>query len=340
MNRVDRGRRDLTLESGHDEISALTACCNRRVLDSFGFDLAVWIVSDDADVHRSLALLGRQERRRRRDDVEDEDVWQVVPLKAKRTSSSSRDETDDPECLARIGGWLYVFGSHFGSNLGPLDPERHFVARFNESLVKFKDDRLKTKLDVCRELFALHRAVNDAIAQRDLRLIAEGARCLYNYIRATIGAAESDHPEWRDRLHHRDRPINIEGTSFLPNDRLLVRLRYPVTADGAPILVEVDGIDRLFQRDGLRKFGRLKGTRVFIFESIGRPDQPAGFDAANAYHVFQIPDRPDYGVVSLRADPRYKFLADDNIEGVAVTDDGAAWFVSDDENIRMTILSR
>ena len=364
---------EILVKSDHNEVSAMTAVYNRRLLDAFGFDVAFWIVSDEAQAHECLALLGRQQRAGERPDT-DGDGWRVVPIKTKRSKTSATEETDDPECVARVGGWVYVFGSHFGSKSGPLDPERHFVARFNESLVKIKGDKLKAEMDVCRVPFALHRAVNDAIAQRDVELIAAGEQVLANYVRATIANVEGEEARWRGRLHHSDRPINVEGVAFLPSGRLLVGLRYPVTAGGHPILVEIDGIDRLFEKGGLKKYGRLKATRVFVLDDVGRPDQPAGvramiqrgqtiyavtgdldsdpdesqvladhpegFDAPNRYHVFDIPDGPDYGVVKIKAGSKFEFDQDANVEAVAVMDDGSVWFAHDGEDIRLTTMGR
>lgn len=44
-----------------------------------------------------------------------------------------------------------------------------------------------------------------------------------------------------------DYPINIEGTTFRVDGTPLLGLRFPVAADGRPILVEFDGIERLFE---------------------------------------------------------------------------------------------
>ncbi|EMI16847.1 hypothetical protein RMSM_06242 [Rhodopirellula maiorica SM1] len=374
QTKSEHERNDLRIPSEHNEVSAMTACYNRRVLDAFGFDLAFWIVSDEAQAHHSVALLGRQQCAESQSTDDDADAWHVIPVKAKLSKHSTDEETDDPECVARVGGWIYIFGSHFGSKSGPLDPQRHFIARFNESLVEIRNEKLKTQMDVCRVPFALHRAINDAITQRDLKLIAAGSQSLKNYIRATIADADGDQPKWRDRLHHSDRPINIEGVAFLPNGRVLIGLRYPVTAEGHPILVEVDGIDRLFEKKGLRKFGRVKATRVFVLQNVGKAEQPAGiramiqrgrtvyaitgdldsdpdesqiladhpkgFDSPNRYHVFDIPDGPDYGVEPIQVETRFTFEQRDNVEGVAVTDDGSVWFVHDDEDIHLTTMSQ
>ena len=362
------GRQDLHIQSDHNEVSAMTAVYNRRLLDAYGFATAFWIVSDEAEAHECVALLGRREGT----EIDDVQAWQVLPVDVKKSKQSTGKETDDPEAVARVGSWIYIFGSHFGSKSGPLDPERHFVARFNESLVKIKGDKLKLGMDVCRVPFALHRAVNDAIAQRDVALIPTGPNLRANYIRATIDKIESDGSKWRDRLHHSDRPINIEGVCFLPNGRLLVGLRYPVTAEGHPILDEIDGIDRLFEKHGEKHFGRLKATRLFVLKNVGTEDKPSGFraliqrghhiyavtgdldsdpdesqvltdhpqgfDAPNAYHVFRIEDSADYGVVELEAETRHVFHDHDNVEAVAVMDDDTVWFAHDDEQIWLTKL--
>ena len=49
-----------------------------------------------------------------------------------------------------------------------------------------------------------------------------------------------------------DYPINMVGAGFRESGSLLLGLRFPVAADGWPILIELDGIGRLFEPgDGL-----------------------------------------------------------------------------------------
>ena len=86
------------------------------------------------------------------------------------TPGAENGRTEDGEALAHHDGWVYVFGSHFGSKAGPLRPRRAFVARFRE------DDAATGPLpvQVVRNRFRLHRAVNDALAAAPLHPAAAG----------------------------------------------------------------------------------------------------------------------------------------------------------------------
>jgi hypothetical protein len=44
-----------------------------------------------------------------------------------------------------------------------------------------------------------------------------------------------------------DYPINIEGAAFRESGTLLLGLRFPVSDDGRLVLVELEGIERLFE---------------------------------------------------------------------------------------------
>lgn len=354
------------IEHPHNEASAMTAVHNRRVLDAFGFDVAFWIASDEAEAHKSIALLGRQRLQHESERV-DGDGWQVVRVKTRRSKRSGKGKTDDPEALARAGGWIYLFGSQFGSKSGPLDPDRHFVARFNESLADVRREKLKIRMDVAREPFAIHRAINDALTHRGVQLIPAGTSLLNSHVRGTLD--DADQAEWHGRVNLGDRPINVEGCCFLPSGRLLVGLRYPVTKDGHPICVEIDGIDRLFAKKGYEKYGGLQATRVFVLKDIGsakRPagvratevrgsivhlitgdldsdpdesqilaDHPEGMDAVNEHHTFEIPFGVDSGVEHVSSHRVRQFKKSDNVEGMALFDNGTTWYVHDDEVIRL-----
>ena len=134
------------IDHPHDEASALAACHNRVLLDAYGFDRAFWVVSDEAQAHTCLALLGRQGLEAEREDGDSDGSpgepgsagdtsWMVVKVKAKRSKGSTKAETDDPECIARAGAWIYVMGSHFGSKTGPLrsHPSLHCALQREQS---------------------------------------------------------------------------------------------------------------------------------------------------------------------------------------------------------------
>jgi hypothetical protein len=69
-----------------------------------------------------------------------------------------------------------------------------------------------------------------------------------------------------------DYPNNIEGTAFRPDGTLLLGLRFPTTADGRPILIELEGVERLFEPGD-----RLPEVRGFwVVDAIGRNGKMAG----------------------------------------------------------------
>ena len=182
--------REFAIDHPHNEASALIAIHNHHLLERFGWDVGFWIASDEHPAHQAIAALGRRHKKRKREDG----GWQVVRLECRRSKHASRG-TDDCEAMARAVGWVYVFGSQYGSKDGPLDPRRHFVARFNESLVEARRGRLTATMDVARRPFLVHRLVNDALRASGLDVIAVGKRERKAFIRATrrdvVGARAS-----------------------------------------------------------------------------------------------------------------------------------------------------
>lgn len=353
---------DFHVEHPHNEASSLLCLRNQRLLDERGWDRAFWILSDEAAAHRALAVLGRH---RGRDGAAPED-WEVVRLKARRTKRSSGKATDDGEALARAGSWIYAFGSQFGSKDGPLEPARHFVARFNEALIESRPGKLKAEIEVARPAFLLHRLVNDALRAADMEPIPRGENARLDYVRAVLDYGEKEGKRWRERVDPGDQPVNVEGATFLPNGRLLLGLRFPVTEDGHPILVEIDGIDRLFE-GGRAGGGPPQVTRLFTLPAVGSAevpagvreldqqgttvhvvtgdldsdpdeslviaDHPEGIEACSAHHVFELPADGGGEVDSREV---LSFSDDANVEGITVEIDGGVWYAHDDEKIWLT----
>lgn len=346
--------REHTIDHPHNEASALIAIHDRRLLERFGWDVAFWIVSDEAPAHEAIAALGR--RRKKRDKKRG--GWEVVRLRIK--SPRGKKNTDDCEAMARAGAWIYVFGSQYGAKDGPLDAKRHFVARFNESLVEPDGKkRLGGKLEVARRPFVLHRIVNDALRKAEIDVIADGKHVRKAFIEETRKGAKHG-----KRLRKKDHPINVEGATFLPNGRLLLGLRYPVSEGGHPILVEVDGIDRLFERKGVKA---ACATRVWTLRNVGKRrapsgireldqqgltihaitggverspedseilrDHPEGQRARCEHWVFDVPEDD---AVRLKAKRVRRFSRKSNVEGFALFEDGCVWYAHDDNRIRLS----
>ncbi|HEX7150751.1 MAG TPA: DUF3616 domain-containing protein [Thermoanaerobaculia bacterium] len=343
--------RDYHIDHPHNEASALVAIHNRALLDAQEWDVAFWIASDEKPTRKAIAALGRDRN----------GEWQVRPLKTTLSADSDSKTAEDCETLARAGGWIYIFGSQYGSKEGPLQPKRHFVARFNESLVETQDGTLRATLDLARSPFLLHRLINDALRESGVKLIERGEQQKTEMIDATVEAGQKK--TWGPLIDGDDHPVNVEGSTFLPDGRLLLGLRYPVTHDGHPILAEIDGIDRIFHKEqpdpqvtslwiltnvgskrapaGVRELDHRGQIHVVTGgidsdpeASVILKDAPHGDRAVNRHHAFDPPT--DHSpVVKIEATEVRRFDGNANVEGLAVQDDGTVWYVHDDERIRL-----
>ena len=92
--------------------------------------------------------------------VEISEGWEIERLHARLADEV---KTEDAESVARHDGWVYVFGSHFGSKSGPLQPKRGFVARFREADVYHATEDPAVRMEVYRESFALPHLINDVL---------------------------------------------------------------------------------------------------------------------------------------------------------------------------------
>lgn len=325
--------KEIRIDHPHNEASALTAIHDHALLEAWGWNVAFWIVSDEKPARKAIAALGRH----------GDGTWSVAPLRTKLKPSADPKPAEDCETLTRAGSFIYVFGSQYGSKEGPLEPRRHFVARFNESLVRNGKKALHVDLDLARAPFVLHRLINDALRKRRIELIAHD------------DSAELDvRKKWKKLVRDGDHPINVEGATFLPNGHLLLGLRYPVTADGHPLLVEIERIDRLFEGT------TPEIASVWIVTNVGTAEAPAGvreLDARGAaIHLISgdIDDpkigRPpgEHHKIVARAQRRASlrrveaqriraFPRKDHVEGIAVMDDGTVWYAYDDEQIRLAV---
>lgn len=324
--------KDIRINHPHNEASAITAIHDHALLAAWDWDLAFWIVSDEKPARKAVAALGRSE----------DGTWSVVPLRTTLTAGSDTKAAEDCETLTRAGSWIYIFGSQYGSKEGPLEPRRHFIARFNESLVKTGKKSLQVDLDLARAPFVLHRLINDALREREIPLLVHD------------DAAELDvKKKWRDLVEDGDRAINVEGSTFLPNGHLLLGLRYPATAHGHPILVEIERIDRIFEGK------KPEIATIWIVENVGSEKAPAGIRELDArgssIHLItgdiddpklrrppsehhKIVARPQRAVAVRRVEAERirAFRGNAHVEGIAVQDDGTVWYAHDDEQIRLS----
>jgi hypothetical protein len=252
---VDR-LRDSSLEAGPNEASGICPASSPKLLGARGWDRGFWVVLDDDAVERCVALVGHEPGL--------EGGWKARTLEA---SVEAPDRTDDGEDCVRIAGWVYLIGSHYGSKAGPLEGSRQFVARFREADAAEEP----VPLEVARTGFRLHRLINDALAAADIELFELGTRARDELISATIDEGEDDQDDPRsERVRTGDLPINIEGAALRPNGGLLLGLRFPVSRQGNPLIIELDDFAALFA-------GRLPTVRgVWVVPGVGHPSVPAG----------------------------------------------------------------
>jgi len=252
---------------------------------------------------------------------------------------------------------VYIVGSHFGSKAGPLRPRRAFFARFREADAA----RGRFRLDVVRNQFRVHRAINDALAATDIRPLVPGERVHARFIVETVARGTARAKRWVDRLVHGDAPVNIEGAAFTPAGTLLLGLRFPVTAAGEPILVEVRDVAGMFDGDprtwpavvnayvltGVTPPGALTGVRALSARPDGAFDAVIGSIDATGKGSVLLEEYPMGGDVTSRhvrfrlpaagGSPRVPadLVADlaplHNVEGVCELD-GVRYFVTDEDH--------
>jgi len=229
-------RVDLKLKP--NEASDLTQVHEPGLLAAHGWDAAFLTVLDEGAVEDCVAVLGHDA------GAEPTDGWSSHRIHLEAGDMEGR--TEDAEAVCVRDGTVYVVGSHYGSKTGPLEPKRHWLARFDHVELEDGLGDCSPPLEVVRTKFRLHRAVNDALREADVELFALDDEPRDAFVGATIERGTRKGKTWADRVHAGDLPINVEGATFLPSGSLLLGLRFPTTRDGSPLLVEVEDVDALF----------------------------------------------------------------------------------------------
>jgi hypothetical protein len=336
------------IDHPHNEASALLGIQNAELRRVRGWDVGFWIVSDEREAPKALAALGRTAG----------GEWEVVPVKTSPGIRWTTKRCEDCETLSRAGSHVYIFGSQFGTKSGPLEPKRHFMARFNEALLEVTKKNIRADLDLVRRPFAIHRLVNDALREARVALLPLGTKLHRDFVASTRKKGRSEKKGWAPRLRGDDVPVNIEGSTFVDGGRLLLGLRYPVTEEGHPIVVEVEGIDRLFERRagppavisvrilsnvgtkecpaGIRELDSREGAIHAITGDLDDDlleDSPASKHAESEHWTFQY-DFSEERLQRVEAALVRRFGRRARVEGIAL-DAGTAWYVEDDEHIRI-----
>jgi hypothetical protein len=229
----------LELNLHPNEAAGLLVVENEPLLKAHRWELAFWAVLDEGEIEDCVAIIGH----RRGADITE--GWEIERLHAAPLGDAGK--TEDAEAVTRHGGWIYIFGSHFGSKDGPLQPKRGFAARFREAEVGHATRDPAMGMEISREAFLLHRLINDALRADGPEPIPLGEASYEALIEATIKRGEEENSNWASLVREDDYPINIEGAAFRESGTLLLGLRFPVSADGRPVLVEIEGIERLFE---------------------------------------------------------------------------------------------
>ncbi|WP_354702390.1 hypothetical protein [Paraconexibacter sp. AEG42_29] len=258
---------DLELE--RNEASDLYPVTDATVLDAHGWDLAYWVFLDEDQLDDAIVLLGHTR------GAELDDGWEHRPVATDCGDAANR--TDDSEASAAFDGQVYVIGSHFGAKRGPLQPARHWFARFPEdALAQYggRSDAGPIDVHVIRDKLRIHRLVNDALAPLADHLAPVEDRMSEAFIGAARARGEAKGKKWAARLHDGDHAFNIEGAAFRPNGNLLLGLRFPVQLNGAPVLVELAGVPAMFD-DGT--WPTVVG--VWLLQGPGGPEKWTGIRA-------------------------------------------------------------
>lgn len=271
----------MTIELATDtgEASALTPCLQRAWLEAHGFDHGFWTVLDEGRVEHSIAFLGH------RHGAPLDEGWIFERVEAAPTSD---DKTEDAECLAHHGEFLYVLGSHFGKKKGPLQAKRCFLARFSERALDGALGDARLDIEIARRPFVLHRLLNDYFHQEELSLIALGPHARQAYIETTLAKAFKEDKAWGPLIRVDDWPLNLEGLAFA-GPKAYLGLRFPMDAEGHPLIVALEGLERLFEPD--EEPPRVTGA--WALTSVGEPSFPVGIRGLelvdDALHVLTGP---------------------------------------------------
>jgi hypothetical protein len=350
-----------------NEASGLLMIGNQELLEEHGWDLGFWACLDESEIEDCVAAIGHHR------GYTDEEGWEIERLRAE--ASGAAGKTEDAEAITRdeSTGYVYILGSHFGGKDGPLQPKRSFVARFREADVGHVTEEPATELDVCRRSFVLHRLINDALEERGPDLIPLGEQSHKALIAATLRRGEKENKKWAGFVREDDYPINIEGAAFREGGTLLLGLRFPTTAEGRPILVELEGISRLFDPDGalpevrgfwtadaVGKGGEMAGVRDLALLKTGEgeelhlvtgnvdsrdkqsvliQDYPGGRETVATHFHCVLPKDAHSG--SLAAEFVREFPSLPRVEGMSVTPEGRTYYVTDEDegvHLRLTRL--
>ena len=335
-----------------NEASGLLRVEHQPLVEALGWDQGFWTVLDEQQPQDCVALLGH------RAGEPLDGGWTSMRLTGDRGGDT--EDANDAEALAHHEGWVYVFGSHHGGKDGPLRRRQHWIGRFREEAVERDGDGIRAAMEVVHTAYSIHRLINDAFTEHGVSLLPLERATKQAFIGQTLAALAGTAAEGMVRAD--DWPINIEGATFTRQGTLLLGLRFPVTAEGLPILVEVDGCAALFDDqpqlpvvmrilvvEAVGENGSLAGVRDMCviddvlhlvtgdLDSAGKGSViRADYDEGAHTHSTHFAARLDPDATRLPAEALHVFADQPRIEGLAPGDDGHFFYVSDeDESVQV-----
>ena len=350
MSDTANAQRLADIDLDPNEASGLLRVGDPALLDHFGWDRGFWAVLDEVDVEECVVLLGH------RHGNPPDAGWTVERLAGERDGSD--EDVRDAEAIAAWNGWVYVVGSHHGGKEGPIGRKQQWFARFREAEVVGDGEAgvPGVSMTVAHTQFRLHRLVNDALAAAGIDVIAMADGTRKDFVEATIATLQGTPEE--GRVQPDDWTINIEGADFTAAGALLLGLRFPTSAAGRPLVVQLTGWEGLFddpmtlpeveaiwEVDAIGRNGSLAGVRDLCVEgdelhlvsgdldsagkgSVIRDDYPEGAETVSTHFVTTLGGGGG-GLVKARA--VREFEDNPRIEGIAADHDGSFFYVSDED---------
>lgn len=190
-------------------------------------------------------------------------------------------------------------------------------------------------------------------------LVPLGPKSHEALIEGTSKRGAEKRKEWSDLVLEDDYPINIEGAAFRADGTLLLGLRFPVAAEGHSLLVELAGTERLFEPgdrlpevrgfwtvDAVDREGDMAAVRDLTTvgdglhlvtgnidsrdrQSVLIRNYPGGQNTVATHFRCTLPPETHSG--SWEAGFVREFPSLPRVEGIAITDGGRLFYVTDED---------
>ncbi len=168
---------------------------------------------------------------------------------------------EDAESIVEYDGTVYIFGSFFTQRTPRGRRTRSFVASFEASSLDLLHQRSRPHL---------------LATQLKLRRDDSGAEFRHQILDALPTRLWPITPKIAEMIESSDaedtsRPVNLEGAAFSASGAILLGLRYPISSDGHPFVLKMEGLDPYL--DG----GEPPSvTEVHEVRGLGSPEFPMG----------------------------------------------------------------